>query len=272
MSVKPTGTREWSSESYNIGKGCSHNCRYCYARAGSLRRKQIRNKDDWKNERINTPKSMKRWNKKDGVIMFPTTHDITQCYLEGALNTICNILKAGNKILVVSKPHFECIKFICDVLRDKSRYYDDKRFVENILFRFTIGSVSESKCKFWEPGAPAPEERIRALKYAFENGFKTSISSEPMLGGVETAKAVYSGTVDYITDNIWFGKMNRIADRVDTSQREVWEACRKIEALQRNNEIRRLYQELKDKPKVRWKESIKQIVGIEAPPEVGMDI
>jgi len=42
-----SGTKEWSVESVNCVTGCSHNCRYCYARAMALRFHRIKRPEDW---------------------------------------------------------------------------------------------------------------------------------------------------------------------------------------------------------------------------------
>lgn len=54
-------------------------------------------------------------------------------------------------------------------------------YKEQILFRFTIGSKNSNTLNFWEPNAPDYNERKKALVYAFEVGYQTSISCEPML-------------------------------------------------------------------------------------------
>ena len=30
--IRPSGTFEWASKTYDICTGCNHDCRYCYAR------------------------------------------------------------------------------------------------------------------------------------------------------------------------------------------------------------------------------------------------
>ena len=45
--------------------------------------------------------------------MFPSTHDITPFYLPAALVTLKALLDKGNKVLIVTKPHMECITPLC---------------------------------------------------------------------------------------------------------------------------------------------------------------
>ena len=49
---KVFGTEEWAVKTVNIINGCSHNCRYCYAKAMAVqyKRKTI---DNWHIEEIN---------------------------------------------------------------------------------------------------------------------------------------------------------------------------------------------------------------------------
>ena len=44
---KISGTKEWSVKSVNILAGCTHRCRYCYARATALKYKRIVDPEEW---------------------------------------------------------------------------------------------------------------------------------------------------------------------------------------------------------------------------------
>jgi len=260
---RPTGTREWAAQNWNIGSGCSHGCIYCYARQNAVRFRRIQSIDEWRQEKVSEHKTNKKWGKRDGTITFPTTHDISPYYLKPYIHTLVQMLKAGNKVLIVSKPHLKCIKKICAATG---------RWKDQILFRFTIGSLNMGICKLWEPYAPSPMERVKSLKYAFKKGFKTSVSVEPMLGGSKEAIEVYDFVVPYVTDNIWFGKMNYINSRVIQVSNKIRDAVRTIKIQQTDKEIKILYKIMKDKPHIRWKDSIKQIMGIKPSAAVGMDV
>lgn len=246
-----TGTQEWADINYNIARGCPHNCLYCYARANALRFKQINSREEWNTETINFKAVNKKWVKRNGVIMFPTTHDITPTNLDACIIALKNILTPGNKVLIVSKPHISCVQKLCAELEP---------WKEQILFRFTIGSLSESICSFWEPGAPSPAERFHALKYAFEQGFQTSVSIEPMLEGCYEATVTFEMVKRYVTDTVWIGKMNKIRNRVDMTNPNNQFMVEDIERLQIDKEILLLVERLKDEPKIRWKDSIKTVI------------
>lgn len=245
-----TGTREWSENSADFQLGCSHDCLYCYARDMALRFGQIKSRDEWLNEKIRSWSVHGRWAKRTGVIMFPTTHDITPHNIDTAVIFLANILEAGNKVLLVSKPNLKCIETICQTFAG---------FKDQILFRFTISTTDDTISKFWEPGAPLPGERIEALKTARSFGYPTSVSMEPMLGGTDMAIQTYYAIIPYVEETVWIGKMNW--DRIrEESTPEILRAIQEIRHLQRDAEILRLVDVLQDQPKVRWKYSIKQVI------------
>ena len=245
-----TGTNEWSESTYNICKGCSHNCLYCYARWMAERFNRVNSASEWQIERVDDNKVKKSNRHFKGVVMFPSTHDITPNILPAAIRTLSNMLQAGNKVLIVSKPHLKVIQVLCRELAG---------FKDQIQFRFTIGTLNETTAKFWEPGAPTPKERIEALKHAFQLGFRTSVSMEPMLDGVDGMIRLINTVAPFVTGTIWLGKMNEINRRVDQTRPGVRAAVEKIELQQSDANILRLHAILQTNPQVRWKDSIKAV-------------
>ncbi len=91
------GTSEWSVKTVNCCTGCSHDCRYCYAKEMAIRFKQV-TAVQWPLERIR-PKDVSKIHKKyDGQVMFPSSHDITPNNLDACLTVMKNLLDAGNQI------------------------------------------------------------------------------------------------------------------------------------------------------------------------------
>ena len=109
MKANNFGTQEWSVKTVNCCTGCSHDCRYCYAKGMAIRFKQV-TPEQWPLERIRPKDVSKRHKKYDGQVMFPSSHDITPNNLDACLTVLKNLLVVGNRVLVVSKPHLECIK------------------------------------------------------------------------------------------------------------------------------------------------------------------
>jgi len=243
------GTREWSDHSLNIGTGCSHDCRYCYARANALKFGAIRSPEAWTGERLKKPMPIIR--KFNGAVMFPTNHDITPFYLPAALSALKSLLEMGNQVLVVTKPRMECVSRLCSELAMHKA---------QVLFRFSIGTQDEGLARFWEPCAPSVEERASCLRYAFSQGFATSVSMEPMLAGTDDAVRTFHWLIPWVTDKIWLGKMNQINRRVARTTSDVTRACERIEMLQANEEILQLVQRLSAHRQVAWKDSVREVI------------
>jgi DNA repair photolyase len=247
-----SGTREWSDRSYNIAHGCSHGCLYCYARSFKARfDADVRQPGGWENQRLRAGSSLGSDVRGAGVVMFPTAHDLTPAILPETVATIQNLLAGGNDLLIVAKPHLEVIKRLCD------EFAGDR---ERILFRFSIGTLNAGLCEYWEPSAPAPEERLQSLEHAFDSGFATSVSMEPMLDSVDATVELVATVEPFVTDTIWIGKMQRIPQKLNSHVLGFTEACVKIKAQQRDEEILRLVDALKGNEKVQWKDSIKKVI------------
>lgn len=245
-----TGTAEWAERTENIQRGCSNGCLYCYA-AHNANRFKLRARADWEREELTKKAEMTSYPRRDGVVMFPSAHDITPGNIDAYLRVAKLILAAGNRLLIVSKPRLECIR---RVVAELAAYHPQ------VMFRFTIGTMDPDVASFWEPGAPAPQERVEALRLGFEAGFRTSVSAEPLLGSVETAVDVLAAVRPYVTDTVWIGKLNKARQRVDlTIQRNSAEVER-IEAQQSDVEVVRLYERLAGDPMVRWKDSIVEVL------------
>jgi len=261
MSKRKFGTREWATRNLNFFIGCSHNCYYCYARYNWCKRWKKMPVEKWKEMELN-----KRlfWEKpkliKDGRCMCPTRHDILPEHIEETLDYLGRWLEVGNEILITSKPHLECIKAICNEFKDD--------YKEQIVFRFTIGSMDQSILDFWEKDAPSYIERMQSLRHAFECGYKTSVSCEPYLD-----KNIYllaETFLPYITDTIWIGKMNYMDQRVGKRENLISQGWSDkdlqyydmVVESQTDEFVRRLYDLYKNVNKIRWKDSIKEVLGL----------
>jgi len=206
--------------------------------------------EEWPDERIRLHDVERDYRKFDGRVMFPSSHDITPGNIEACLTVLGKLLAAGNEVLIVSKPQFECIQVICD------RF---KEYLPQILFRFTIGAKNDEILSFWEPGAPSYKERLSSLLWAFHEGFNTSVSIEPMLDAENVVDLVHD--LDYrVTDSIWIGKMNHIRKNIIIDSDEVAEAIHRIEQGQTDDKIRDIYNALKNHPLIKWKGGIKKII------------
>jgi len=196
-----TGTREWAAKTFNLQYGCENDCKYCYAKTMAARFNRIP-ASGWDHPIFKWFYSSLPQNT---TVMFPSTHDITEHNLGYCCEMIGQLLDRHNKLLIVSKPRFDCIDLIC---------YNFKHDIENIEFRFTIGSKFNSELQFWEPNAPTFENRILAVKEALRCGHNVSISCEPLLD-------IHCEIIDYFLQpefnditEIWIGAMNHVKKSV----------------------------------------------------------
>lgn len=256
------GTYEWAAATVNCSRGCSHNCCYCYARQKFIETFGEQSDEAWEHvQPLNHQRDDSR-RRFAGTVMFPSLHDIVPENLEDCLQTISSLLSHGNKLLIVSKPHHACIQTLCRELLGFSR---------QILFRFTITARRDEVLALWEPGAPRYDERLICLKLAKNLGFETSVSIEPILDMEDVVKMVHE-LLPHVTQTIWLGKMNRISERVRTDSVEMTAAVAEIEQNQTDDRIIQLYHKLSNLPAIRWKESIKEVIGLARPSEAGLDI
>ena len=192
------GTQEWAGCNFNIDNGCPNGCRYCYAASMAIRFHRKTPKT-WEIPETDMKRVNRKFIKKPGRTMFPTSHDIHPDNIEACVVVLKKMLATGNEMLIVSKPHLACIQRLCKELDP---------YKSLLTFRFSIGSADNDVLKAWEPGAPAFKERLAALKHAFKAGFQTSVSCEPMLDA--NIDAVIQKAKPFVTDSIWLGKATRL--------------------------------------------------------------
>lgn len=251
-----SGTGEWATKDKDLYYGCVNNCRYCYARRTyTVRLRKVTKKtlENW-TEMIFREKNFNEKPKKvDGRLFCFAHHDMDENNIDVCIEYMKKWLEEGNEILIVTKPRIFCIKKICKEL---------EQYKSQITFRFTIGSTVNEVLKFWERDAPTFQERLESLIYAHNSCYKTSVSCEPYLDA--TIDTLVEIVEDYVTDSIWIGKMNKIDERLDRTD---WgeKGDRYLEVVmkfQTDDEVRRLYKKFKDNPKVKWKDSMRQVLGL----------
>jgi DNA repair photolyase len=182
--------------------------------------------------------------------------------------------------LIVSKPRPKIIEKL---------YVHLEKYRDKILFRFTIGAMDDNILAFWEPNAPTYNDRKEALRYAFEKGFRTSISIEPMLDP-EKVTYLVNDLAPFVNHSIWIGTMNttwymdtdpsvaktdagkeRANNNLKYYGEEKAEQIRneifRIRTLQGAVTLRKIYENLKDNPLVQWKWHIKDALGLPLPTE-----
>ena len=259
----PTGTQEWAASNVKIQDGCEHDCRYCYAKTMAIRFKRA-TPTSWKQPRLRQHDLDRGFTHRSGRIMFPTAHDITDRNIDECLTVLTRMLAAGNDVLIVSKPRLSCIKRLCEELTP---------YRAQILFRFSIGSTDDEILSFWEPNAPSFKARLACLQYAYARDFQTSVSGEPMLDG--DPDALVAAVRPFVSDCIWLGRINRLRQILPFNCPRNAEAVRRgaaLVALQSDETIRALYARYRRDSKIKWKDSIKAVVGLGRPTATGLDV
>jgi DNA repair photolyase len=240
------GTKEWSDVSKNCIKGCSNDCVYCYGKKGAIHWGRIQ-KENWHAMEYN-PNSVKYIKKERGKIMFPTTHDLHIEHVDWWMPFLKGLLEKGNEILIVSKPQFAAINLICESFH---------QYANQMEFRFTIGTDEDTR-KFWEPNAPPIQERIQALKLAYESGYETSISMEPLL--THTPEKLITKISPYVTGTIWIGKMNYLSAKWFNENTIKW--YYEMKSINSYDNMKKVYENNKGNPKIRWKDSVRKLLKI----------
>jgi DNA repair photolyase len=252
---KKTGTREWSVKSLNRRVGCKNNCRYCWAAHDAIHRwGYVESRSEWTQPRPNKSREKPYW--VPGVIMYPTTHDIAREHVRGDIEYLKSWLELDNRILIVSKPSFNVISTMTKEL---------KKYKEQLEFRFSIGSMNNDALSFWEPEAPSFAERMRSAEIAFVSKYNVSISCEPYLD--ESIVPLVRLMTHISNGEIWIGMMNEIDKRVDTSgwseEQLYW--MKRLRAVHTREYVQFIHDTFKNEERVRWKDSIKDLLGL---PEV----
>lgn len=245
-----SGTKEWADHNVNCINGCYNDCRYCYAKIMAKRFGRATEKT-WHNMTIRQEAVVKNYRKTSGRVMFPSSHDIFDLpqIEEACFTVLTKLLEKNNDVLIATKPRIK-------VIRDIDQLFSE--YKEYLQFRFTITSIQDKLLKFWEPNAPNFQERMESLIFAFDKGYKTSVSIEPFLdyNPAELVELV----AQFTTESIWLGKMNYIPRRnLSTVEQQYYDDVRK------NYEIEHLWEvyiKLKDQPLIKFKDSIRTKLGI----------
>lgn len=245
-----SGTKEWADKNINCVKGCANNCRYCYAKMMAKRFGRC-TEDTWKNMEIRAQVVEKTFHKYDGRVMFPSSHDIVDIpeIKDACFTVLEKLLSVENEVLVTTKPSLSVTK---DIIENFQKYQPQ------LQFRFTITSKNNELLSFWEPNAPSYEERVESLILAYKEGFKTSVSIEPFLDN--EPQLLIHEVAPYVTESIWIGPMNYIKrNNIPEEDQPMYDAIRNSIKV---SHLKEIYEDLKDFPNIRFKDSMKIKLGL----------
>ena len=245
------GFRDWTEPENNINfcTGCENNCVYCYAKSMAYRRGQVK-EGHWHDMIIRQNDVDKKRKLHHGIVGFPSTHDILPNNIEAYLIVLGKLLRAGNEVLIVSKPRIECIKRICEAVQ----FFKDK-----VLFRFTIGAMNDDILSFWEPNAPKYHERKECLEYALNMGFRTSVSMEPMLDSTNI-EALVNDLSPFVSEDIWLGTMNHLSWIKKGADKRLLDELAILVAGQTPDRLLTIDTIYGNNPKIKWKTEALKII------------
>jgi len=163
--------------------------------------------------------------------------------LESCMIVLDKLLKAGNEVLVTTKPDIEVVSRIINQFEE---------YKNQIEFRFTITSKNDDLLSFWEPGAPHYLNRKEALVLAYKEGFETSVSIEPFLDN--TPYELINELSDYVTNMIWVGPMNYIG-KIEVAPEDQHYFSQLRKSVEPEN-LRAIHDNLKNNPKIKFKDSL----------------
>ncbi len=253
----PFGTKEFAESNVNPMRGCELNCVYCYAKIFALRFERLDTPEEWKDMQPNMKVINANYRKRQGRIMFPSSHNITSNNFKYCIIVLKKLLKSGNEVLLVSKPDIRCTLELLKILQP---------YKSQVEFRFTITSNNQERLKFWEPNAPSLDDRLNALFLTYHQGYLTSVNIEPSL---DKNPITLIKKVAPFASEIWYGIMNwlnwlkKINPDIDNTL--LSEKIRYIQKISSWSNIQKIIENLKQLPedirsKIRFKDSIKRLL------------
>jgi DNA repair photolyase len=257
MPVAIDEAQENITKGMSIQRGCENDCIYCFARHATTRfASSFINKEQPWTEPVKI-ESLKKARAGQTTILFPFTHDITEINVNDCIDFVKMQIASETNVIIVTKARRSVTTKMCEALKEHR---------DQVMFRFTIGSMSNDTLIFWEPGAPSFEERIESIEIASEMGFDVSAGLTPYLDINEddTVRLIeYLNGMDEINRHVWISKMNNpmpalsCAGRIDET---TMSTARELAASQTREHILSLHDRVKHLPKVRYISNVSSII------------
>lgn len=195
---------EYSPRAVNLGTGCLHGCKYCYA-PGALRKKKDPFHQEFtpkKDILARLEKDAAKENGSKNRILLSFTHDPYQ----GANND--TLTMEALKILNRHELNFQILtKGGTRATRDFDLYKPGDAFATSLTFFDSKDSLDI------EPRAALPANRIEAIREAKHRGISTWVSFEPVLDA-EQVFELYETTKVFV-DLYKVGKCSNYKSKVD---------------------------------------------------------
>ncbi len=174
----------------NAYVGCSHDCRYCYAK---FMKRFTGHREPWGgfvDVKVNAAEVLAREanRKKKGRVWISGVCDAYQ-----SLEKKYELTRKCLEILVANGWPVTIQTKSPLVLRD----LDVLKRAGDVEVGFTITTADDAVRKVFEPGAPQVEKRIEALQRLHAEGIRTYVMVAPMLPGAERLAGLLKGSVDH---------------------------------------------------------------------------
>ena len=205
---EPKGkAREYADLACNIYNGCTHGCKYCFAKLYA-QENYYEAANPKKNFISRLRKDVEKLDKNCPEILLSFHGDVYQP-VENDLKLTrhaLEILRENNlPFTVLTKGGSRAVRDF-DILEG----YDKARFGTTLIF------TEQADSGHWEPGAASIEDRIQTIIEAHSRGFPTWVSIEPVIDPLQAMKLVES--LQPFVDHWKVGKINyykEIEDAID---------------------------------------------------------
>ncbi len=183
----PRSFVDYATDNITVYRSCPYQCRYCYAWRLKLFASRI--KRGQYNPVAEAHKYLNSRKKKTIVISF--TSDPYPGYEEkiGLTRLVLTVLSQArqHKVMLLTKNPMLPVKRDKDLLRK-----------EHFWLGTTVITLDNEKARYWEPYAPNPMERLRALSLAKQYGINTWLSIEPIIPETTDLVSIIERTKNYI--------------------------------------------------------------------------
>lgn len=184
----PSGkAAEYSYWAVNFYNGCSANCDYCYCKRGVL-------SSLWST----TPtlkKSLEDETKALSIFMREVDKNLSELQEHGLFFNFTSdpFLKETINLNLEAMDYCYIMDIPVKALTKQTWWINDYILPDNVTIGFTLTGMDDM-----EPGAASTEERIEAMKYFREDGYKVWASIEPVVDLVKAIKVV-SDSAPYVS-------------------------------------------------------------------------
>lgn len=195
---EPKGrAREYSLLAANIYDGCEHGCRYCYV-PGILRKDR-----EAFHKAITARKDVVGRVEADAKKLACTDKRVLLCFACDPYQPIDNELQLTRDVIRILRGHHIPFQVLTKGGMRSARDFD--LYEKYDAFATTLTFLNPADSIEWEPCAPLPADRIKAIKEAKAAGLQTWVSLEPVIDPAQSINIIHEtcGFVDHYKIGKW---------------------------------------------------------------------